>query len=126
MGRRRTRAPMAALALGVVLALATVSTASGGQRSATKSDHATSPAGLLGVSGELSGIAATHGVAWAVGYSGTRENSKALTLYWNGHRWQRKRTRALPGPSCLALPPRLPPTSGPLAPSASLRIPRRR
>ena len=97
MGRRRTHAPMAALALGVVLAFATVSTASGGQRSTTKGDHATSPAGLLAVSGELSGIAATHGVAWAVGYSGTRENSKALTLYWNGHRWQREANPSPPG-----------------------------
>ena len=49
------------------------------------------------MSGELSGIAATHGVAWAVGYSGTRENSKALTLYWNGHRWQREANPSPPG-----------------------------
>jgi hypothetical protein len=88
---------MAALVLGVVLAFATVSTASGGQRSTTKGDHATSPAGLLAVSGELSGIAATNGVAWAVGYSGTRENSKALTIYWNGHRWQREANPSPPG-----------------------------
>ena len=95
--RRRTHAPMAALALGVVLAFATVSTASGGQRSTTKGDHATSPAGLLAVSGELSGIVATHGLAWAVGYSGTRENSKALTLDWNGHRSQREANPSPPG-----------------------------
>ena len=97
MGRRRTHAPMAALALGVVLAFVTVSTASGGQGSTTKGDHATSPAGLLAVSGELRGIAVTHDVAWAVGYSGTRENSKALTLYWNGHRWQREANPSPPG-----------------------------
>jgi hypothetical protein len=91
MGRQRAHASIAALALGVVLACATVSTASAGQRATTRGDHAAPSAGLLAVSGELKGVAATHGVAWAVGSSGTPGNpGAALTLYWNGHRWQRQ------------------------------------
>ena len=97
MGRPRTHAPLAALALGVVLAFATVSTASAGERGTTEGGHATSGAGLLAVSGRLSGIAATHGVAWAVGSAGTDENTKALTLHWNGHRWQREANPSPPG-----------------------------
>ena len=97
MGRQRTHAPIAALALGVVLAFATVSTASAGQRGTTKGGHATSGAALLAVSGRLSGIAATHGVAWAVGSSGNGENTKALTLHWNGHRWQHEANPSPPG-----------------------------
>ena len=98
MGRQRTHTPVpiVALALGVVLVFATVSTASAGQRGTTHGDHATSGAGLLSVTGRLSAVAETHGVAWAVGYVGTAENGKALTLYWNGHRWQRE---ANPSPS---------------------------
>jgi hypothetical protein len=95
MGRKRGHAPIAALALGLVLACATVSTASAGQRATTQHNPAPPSTGLLRVFGALNGVAATHGVAWAVGYSGTLGSPSALTVYWNGHRWQR---RANPGP----------------------------
>ncbi len=88
MGRQRTHAPIAAFALGVVLALATVSTVSAGQRSTTHDDHATSHAGLVAEAGELDGVAVTRGGAWAVGFSGNGSDSKTLTLHWNGTRWQ--------------------------------------
>ncbi len=90
MGRQRTHAPMVAVALGVVLAFATVSTASAGQRGTTEGDHATSGAALGAERGRLNGVAATHGVAWAVGETGNGSDSKALTLRWNGTRWQRE------------------------------------
>ena len=88
MGRQRTHASIAALALGLVLALSMVSAASAGQLGMTHVDHATSHAGLAAETGGLNGIAATRGGAWAVGYSGNGSDSKALTLYWNGTRWQ--------------------------------------
>ena len=95
MGRQRTHAPMATLALGVVLAFATVSAASAGQRGTTKGDHATSGAAFAAENGRLNGVAATQGVAWAVGETGDGSDSKALTLHWNGTHWQRQ---ANPGP----------------------------
>jgi hypothetical protein len=88
MGRQRTVSRIAAPALGVVLAFSMVSAASAGQRGVTHDDHATSPPGLAAEAGALNGIAATRGGAWAVGYSGNGSDSKALTLYWNGTRWQ--------------------------------------
>lgn len=97
MGPQRIHAPMVALALGVVLAFATVSTASAGQRGTTKGDHATSGSALVAESGRLNGVAATHGVAWAVGETGNGSDSKALTLHWNGRRWQREANPSPPG-----------------------------
>ena len=88
MGRQRTRSRIVASALGVVLALFVASAASAGQLDMTHVDHAVSHAGLPAEIGELNGIAATHGGAWAVGYSGNGTDSKALTLQWNGSRWQ--------------------------------------
>jgi hypothetical protein len=96
MGRQRIRLPIAAPALGVVLALFMVSAASAGQLGVTHSDHAPSRASLAAETGELNGIAATRGGAWAVGYSGNGSDSKALTLYWNGTRWQSEPTPSPP------------------------------
>jgi hypothetical protein len=88
MGRQRTLSGIAAAALGVILAFSTVSAASAGQRGLTHEGHAAPHPGLATEEGELNGIAATGGGAWAVGYSGSGSDSKALTLYWNGTRWQ--------------------------------------
>jgi hypothetical protein len=88
MGRQRTRVWIAAPALSVVLALSMVSAASASQLGMTHIDHAASHVTLAAESGELNGVAATRGGAWAVGYSGNGSDSKALTLYWNGTRWQ--------------------------------------
>ena len=96
MGRQRIRLQIAAPALGVVLALSMVSAASAGQLGVTHSDHAPSRAGLAAETGQLNGIAATRGGAWAVGYSGNGSDSKALTLYWNGTRWQSEPTPSPP------------------------------
>ncbi len=103
MGPQRTHAPIVALALGVVLAFATVSTASAGQRGTTKGGHATSGAALVAESGRLNGVAATHGVAWAVGETGNGSDSKALTLHWNGTRWQREANPSPPGAELFAV-----------------------
>ena len=96
MGRQRTHVRIAALALGVVLAFSPMSTASAGQRGTTHDDRATSHVGLAAEAGELNGVAVTRGGAWAVGFSGDLSDSKALTLHWNGSRWQPERSPSPP------------------------------
>ena len=83
----------AALVAGLVAAsLSLISTKAVG---ASSPRNGTVSVGLSAEAGLLYGVAATPGGdAWAVGYSGTNPDTKALTLYWNGSGW-----KPVPSPS---------------------------
>ena len=49
------------------------------------------PSPSAGTQSALSGVAAIHGQAWAVGGSFAR-TSRPLVLHWTGHTWQRAAT----------------------------------
>ena len=83
----------AALVAGLIAAsLSLISTQAVG---AGSPGNGTVSVGLSAEAGLLYGVAATPGGdAWAVGYSGTNPDTKALTLYWNGSGW-----KPVPSPS---------------------------
>ena len=71
------------------LAAASVSAASIQAVGSSAPAHATVAFGSSPEAGELFAVATTQGGdAWAVGYSGTDTDSKALTLFWNGSHWK--------------------------------------
>ena len=82
------------LVAAMMLAVTLVGVTPGPSAAATPTRNPES-VGLSAEAGLLYGVAATPGGdAWAVGYSGTNPDTKALTLYWNGSGW-----KPVPSPS---------------------------